>query len=413
MKVTQLLLEYDRQKTIQNYGPKLAKFGNVDQILTTLEQTDPSINKQYVEWLCKRLVSGDIALDDTSYVTKLLSTFQKYKNNITPIQRDINKLTINDLKQISKHILEPNVNVGVDADTTDGDVKIWYKGPLGILASPLTKDAAKRLSKGTKWCTGAESEEHNKYDVYTIFDAKIYIWRDKNGKKYQFFPTTMEYKDEQNVDLDDKTIQHFKTHPVLHVFFDTQNNFFKSLYAKYIKKAQPFLEYLESNLLSHFKTPKNYKLDRYNLNKIFSSAYNNYDLESNVIFILRDKHKIKMPQYPMVDSLLTYCERYEQEIKQYLSHIDPIEFYKEMSAKYSIPGTNQKPDFEDACIAGKIVLSDKYKGLSQATLCCSYIPNFMYGNAIHEFVEAEGSSFAWIYITTEVNKLRQQNIVPH
>ena len=159
MKIIQLLLEYNREKTIETYGKKIEIANQNDkqhlsseQIISKIESVDPSINKQYVQWICKQYISGVLKIEDLYKVTEPLIIFQKFKNRLPQEKRDINKLTIFDLYDIEEQISKPQLN-DESKEQFGPDVKVWYNGLLGYLITPLTKEAAKKYSKGTRWCT--------------------------------------------------------------------------------------------------------------------------------------------------------------------------------------------------------------------------------------------------------------------
>jgi len=90
-------------------------------------------------------------------------------------------------------------------------------GPLGQLAIPETQEASCELGRGTKWCTAAAKD--NMFDQYSE-DGPLYVWRDKNGKKYQFHFETAQFMDSKDVPIDARTIEYFRTkHPVLSKLF--------------------------------------------------------------------------------------------------------------------------------------------------------------------------------------------------
>jgi hypothetical protein len=51
-------------------------------------------------------------------------------------------------------------------------------------------------------------------------DGPLYVWRDKNGEKYQFHFETLQFMDAKDHPIDDKTIEYFRTkHPVISKLF--------------------------------------------------------------------------------------------------------------------------------------------------------------------------------------------------
>ena len=234
MKLLQLLLEYNRDKTIATYGKKIEMANlkdnqrqSVATILSKIEDVDPSINKQYVQWICKQYISGALKLEDLYKVTEPLIVFQQYKQRLPQEKRDINKLTVFDLYNVEEQIKAPHINSDTISNNFDEAVKVWYDGPLGYLITPLTKEAAQKYSKGTKWCTGAM--EHNRFDYYNR-RGPLFIWRDKNGEKFQFHgigtddESMMDARDEY---ISSKLFEKFKIHPVLKELLTNTGYIFK------------------------------------------------------------------------------------------------------------------------------------------------------------------------------------------
>ena len=229
---TQVLLEYNRNITQQKLGDKLVAAAtrdrkqDIDTILNTLEQIDPTQNKQYTEWLCKQYISGKFRLEDYPQVNDVLVKFGQVKNRLQ--QRDINKYTFHSLEDAMDEIynaeLNANASTNNDLDSSINNIpnlEILYNGPFGYLVSPETKEAAQIIGAGTKWCTSAE--KNNKFDTYAE-SGPLYIWKNKNGEKYQFyFGDDMEFSDSKNRAVEPELLEYFRNkHPILSKFFKKQ-----------------------------------------------------------------------------------------------------------------------------------------------------------------------------------------------
>ena len=219
----QFLLEYKRDITQQKLGDKLVtaaiQDGNedIDTILNTLEETDPTRNKQYVEWLCKQYIAGQFRLEDYRRINDVLVKFENVKRRMQ--ERDINKYTFHSLEtEIDKiYNVKLNIKSPNQEDQIPG-VKVLYNGPLGTLSIPETQDAAKILGKGTKWCTAADTNNlFNKYNK----DGPLYVWKDKNGEKYQIHFESDQVMDDKDHRVSDELLSYFRNdHPVLSKLFD-------------------------------------------------------------------------------------------------------------------------------------------------------------------------------------------------
>jgi len=332
MKIIQLLLEYNREKTIATYGKKIEIANQNDkqhlsseQIISKIEEVDPSINKQYVQWICKQYISGVLKVEDLYKVTEPLIIFQKFKNRLPQEKRDINKLTIFDLHDIEEQISKPQLNNKNNNESKEQfgpDVKVWYNGPLGYLITPLTKEAAKKYSKGTRWCTGAENENANKFDDYNS-SGSLFIWKDKNGEKYQFSIDSNEYVDSHDEPIDDETILVFKKHPVLKELLLPTGKIHlaeqQEIYKKHFMLVKKFEQQMP-NIVNIDITSDIYKVFEtlYKVGKTTVQYFNNY---LSVILNTFDKQLI-IESFPNTYKLSIISN--DEIVKLYLNEIDKL-----------------------------------------------------------------------------------------
>jgi hypothetical protein len=223
MKLTEFIIylaEYKRDITKQKLGDKLIAAaqndGNqdIETILNTLEEIDPTKNKQYVEWLSRQYINKQFRLEDANRVKDVLVNFENIKRQLQ--QRDINKYTFHSLEDMIDK--EMNVELKTDSDNFNiPNVKVLYNGPLGTLAIPETEEASCELGKGTKWCTAAKKD--NMFNHYSS-NGPLYIWKDKNGEKYQFQFPSVQFMDSRDRPVDHELLTYFRTkHPVLSKLF--------------------------------------------------------------------------------------------------------------------------------------------------------------------------------------------------
>ena len=216
-----LLIEYKREITQQKLGDRLITAAkrdrnqDIDTILTGLEDIDPTKNKQYVQWLANQYIKNQFRLEDAPRVKEVLVNFNRLKPRIE--QKDINRYDFHSLDQTIDQILD----VKLDTDNTDVSsvpgVKVLYKGLLGYLAIPETKQASCTLGSGTKWCTAAK--ENNMFDHYNK-QGPLYIWKDRDGSKYQFHFQAGQFMDAQDKPINKGLLNKFRTqHPVLKKLF--------------------------------------------------------------------------------------------------------------------------------------------------------------------------------------------------
>jgi len=214
-----ILKEYKREITQQRLGDKLTQAANndrkqdIDTVLNTLEEIDPTNHKQYVEWLAKQYINKQFRLEDANRIKDVLTKFENIKNKLS--QRDINKYTFYSLDELMDKEYGVELDTGVNTNTDIPNIKVLYKGPFGFLAIPETEEASCELGRGTKWCTAAQKD--NAFDSYSTPDTPLYIWKDKSGEKYQFyFGNEVQFMDSKNQPIDHELLTYFRTkHPIL------------------------------------------------------------------------------------------------------------------------------------------------------------------------------------------------------
>ena len=225
MKIFELLLEYRRDVTQQKLAKELdaiAKTANTtpDNVLTQVEAIDPTKNKQYVLWLIKQLAQNQFELTDADTVHKMLNGFDKLKGRLPQHQRDVGQLDYRTLAGIvnNAHHAELGTTGAVSSQTFPvvPDSKVLYNGPLGQLSIPETEAASCELGRGTKWCTAANKD--NKFEDYNEM-GPLYVWRDKNGEKYQIHFDAREVTDSSNRRLTNTEILQLRKHPILSKLF--------------------------------------------------------------------------------------------------------------------------------------------------------------------------------------------------
>jgi hypothetical protein len=222
-----LLREYNRDITLQRMSDQLKAGASRDrnqtpeQVLATLEEIDPTRSKQYVMWLIREYGKQRFRLEDKPRLQTLLKNFERVKSRIQ--QKDINRYTLHELEDAVDAIVDPTLGHAqtnapfVIPDEIKNDVEVLYNGPLGVLTIPKTEKASCVLGSGTKWCTAAQ--HNNRFDNYNKV-GPLYIWRDKNGEKYQFHFSTLRFKDARDKPIETETFKQFRTsHPVLKKLF--------------------------------------------------------------------------------------------------------------------------------------------------------------------------------------------------
>jgi hypothetical protein len=225
MRISELLLEYRRDVTQQKLAKELDIIADnenttPEDVLEQVENVDPTRNKQFVLWLVKQLVKRQFRLEDAPRVTELLNNFIAVKPRLPVEQRDIGRFDFYKLDDLIDKTLSTDMEQGRD-DTglaATPDTKVLYNGPLGQLAIPLTREASGALGKKTSWCT-ARDDDRNMFSTYND-KGPLYVWIDKDGKRYQFHFEAAQFMDSKDRPIDRDTLTYFRTrHPVLSKLF--------------------------------------------------------------------------------------------------------------------------------------------------------------------------------------------------
>ena len=169
-------------------------------------------------WLANQYIAKLFRLEDAERVSNVIKQFTQAKSRLP--QKDINQYTFRSLEDKMDEIFSVELGKNKPEQQTfkvPGDTKVLYNGPLGLLVIPETHEASCILGKGTKWCT--TSTDSTPFDEYTE-DGPLYIWRDKNGEKYQFHFASAQFMDSGDNPISHSLLSYFrKSHPILKKLF--------------------------------------------------------------------------------------------------------------------------------------------------------------------------------------------------
>lgn len=247
------LLEYDRSKTIQALSKGILgaaqrdsylKSRNLDDeqtvatVVDSAEKSDPTVNKQYVQWIVRQFVKKGMKYEDLYKLEDRLSTFisTKGQHKRLGINSDINQYDWRSLSDVARKLSNTDIADPETADATNvKGAKILYDGPLGTLSIPQTEAASCELGRGTEWCTAA-TKSKNMFDHYNS-QGPLYIWHDKKRKtKYQFHFESGQIMDAQDEPVSDQVAR----------YLATQNPITSKLIKKNAEKTiDAYIEYLE------------------------------------------------------------------------------------------------------------------------------------------------------------------------
>ena len=257
-----IILEYDRSKTAATLGSAILQRSQsdtylknqggdpVDTVISAAEQADPTQNQQYVTWILRQYIKNQLKYEDIYKLKDDLETFvsTKGQHKRLGINSDIGQYDWRSLAAVAKKLGSTDIGtVEPDAATVE-DADILYNGPLGILSVPRTQAASCKLGSGTKWCTAAAQEKHNRFSYYTKY-GPLYVWHDKKRKeKYQFHFETGQFMDAQDNPLTAEDARYFiDENPVTKKFFQQHMDEFENVLGNLINYLRREREDDETN----------------------------------------------------------------------------------------------------------------------------------------------------------------------
>jgi hypothetical protein len=248
MRFKEFLREYSREKTVNVFGNKLvAALGKdkshtlsgtqlgtdrafidqkmkindvitaeqrqiiIDHIMVVIENSDPTPNKEYVQWLTKVYANQGIKLEDIiSRGNSALKMYHEFKvKKILPAEyRDIGRIDFAGLEAIAQNLDLRNALAAKEeqdaAKTVDkGDAETVFENAAVRIIVPKNEAASCYYGQGTRWCTAGR--DNNMYDRYAR-DGDLYILLPKQpdyeGEKYQLHFSSGQFMDEGDNSVD-------------------------------------------------------------------------------------------------------------------------------------------------------------------------------------------------------------------
>jgi len=205
MRAREFLLEYNRQKTEQNYGDKIVMIARrdptipqqvrkqadnlqlIDIVISQLEKADPTKNKEYTQGLAKIYANGGLKMEDASstladYLTKFHKL--KVKRMIPPPYNDFLRYAkVSDMMDVVDQLPDPDQD---KKEVDKGTAVEYYNDEQIRVIVPKDEAAACYYGQGTRWCTAVKT--NNMFDGYNR-SGPLYIVIPKHprhpGEKYQ------------------------------------------------------------------------------------------------------------------------------------------------------------------------------------------------------------------------------------
>ena len=190
-----------------------------------LEQSDPSENKQYLNWIMNIYLNGELEEEDFYKIPEALRLFDKNKEKLDVNQRNIN--SFNDLSSLYNVVSKYDSEEEMSASEKEKLIKLEgaeqvYNDDNWKIIIPKTQQAACLYGKSTKWCT-ASNDYNNRFEYYHK-QGPLFILINKNVKNDKAVLKKLQFHFEtgQFMDTTDKRInvtQFFRENPELLKFF--------------------------------------------------------------------------------------------------------------------------------------------------------------------------------------------------
>lgn len=255
MRYRHLLLEYSREKTLQNWRMKL-RHRLSDEILTRtlgrdhdvwreannyyvadhakgipeetlakndavvmslIEAADPTPNKEYVQWIVQRYVSGGITRwEDLGRVYETLWRFHNLKKSgyfkRNPGQAKFADIgQFKDLRDLGVFIrsLSDDDFLSITAQERAIEAEMIEKGEAIVLADtdvlkvviPRTHKAACWWGKNTQWCTAAR-DSPRAFDIYNQQGPLYVVLQKETNRRWQLHFESAQFMDETDAPIE-------------------------------------------------------------------------------------------------------------------------------------------------------------------------------------------------------------------
>ena len=233
MKIIELLLEYNEQRLINDFGNKLItriksdasapKTSDIKIAIDNIANLDPTGNKELTFWLVLNYANGRISRyeDIASRAIPALIKFKALlkKPNLEPklTIRDINQIKgLTGIKSTTPEVpdslgLEDIIDQYQEKDVTStselssseeqnfyktGQAKLIYNDAQVKVVVPKTKAASCFFGINTRWCTAAK--ENNMFADYNKQGPLYIVLFKKENERYQFHFETQQFMNERD-----------------------------------------------------------------------------------------------------------------------------------------------------------------------------------------------------------------------
>ena len=251
MKLFDILLESRVDFLKDKYVPLLDKKFHYDMDYFTIiqQEIDPTNNKIYLQWLLNRVLefTGQrdlitFTFEDAYKWKEYLTIYDKVKSKLPIEQRDINKLSLDQLKNIALEYKEKEEEILTKNDYLDKKYKIKETDAFNIYMFKTSTEQDFKMyqliSTNTEWCT---RPRYNTFKNY-IDESPLFVFINKQNRnlKYQYHITTSQFMDQTDNNVDSNIVANLLKALFSHVKLDSGRLMIK-VKPDTIKKKKKFL----------------------------------------------------------------------------------------------------------------------------------------------------------------------------
>jgi hypothetical protein len=221
LRAREFLIEYNKQKTAQQFGSQLFKAFStgpdksqlsaaapneetreqdaINYVLSQFEEADPTPNKIYTPWIAREYAKGNIKRieDALAWLPAKLRVYDKAKKrqDFRADAKDIMRLSYTQFLTIMDSYQPPQ-----EQSSNKGEAEQIFKSENVRVIIPKNEPAACYYGRGTRWCTAA-TDSTNYFSLYSN-QGPLYILLPQkpthDGEKYQLHFESGQFMEESD-----------------------------------------------------------------------------------------------------------------------------------------------------------------------------------------------------------------------
>lgn len=229
-KGAEVLAAANNDTSAPNRSPEMDEMEAAQMLIGELLKGDPT-NGKALQFLVNNYVGGNFKFEDLDIIKQNLELFKKVSPQLDANQRDINRYSLKELREILKGFQEKEAEDLMSKREKKGrggssrrefDTLI-SEGNFHVFV-PRTMAASCSLGRNTHWCTASDPETtQNRFKQYSE-DGDLYtIWlgsTDNPERKFQLHYEGNEFMDEDNDQVSSSDIELLSSYPAYAKFLN-------------------------------------------------------------------------------------------------------------------------------------------------------------------------------------------------